>query len=356
MSDTATSMGLTEHAAASSRAELRAAVERAEAAEARNQKIMCPFCGSIETRDNDNWQRQMAMHVAECEKHPMRAAVATLCLAEAELSITRERAENAEAALGEIAKASLLASTLPYLQKRVFEVVGKHATAGTDYVPRAELERVHAQAAAMRQLIEKFHYGHDPDKCAGPGKCRIAAAMSGDAGQPILDELNAYRHSFPTCEAHKPGTGARSGCLVCALIERDGLIEQLDEAMASPALIAMDTQHVGGFVSSLNLTETAEQIVGRAIAELERLRKEVNDWKQRAGKLVRFVADDLRNAASALVEVQKPLNEAMLPLLEENTRLRDWQRRAVNYIRNRKPYLPLSDADAVHKLLEELPK
>jgi hypothetical protein len=56
-----------------------------------------------------------------------------------------------------------------------------------------------------------------------------------------------------------------------ALIEQDMFFERLDKAMASPETIAQHTKDVGGFVSSLNLTETAEQIVDRAIEKLKQL-------------------------------------------------------------------------------------
>jgi hypothetical protein len=50
-----------------------------------------------------------------------------------------------------------------------------------------------------------------------------------------------------------------------ACMEYDALIAKLDEAMASPEQIKTDTEMVGGFVSSLHLTETPNQIVERAI-------------------------------------------------------------------------------------------
>lgn len=53
-----------------------------------------------------------------------------------------------------------------------------------------------------------------------------------------------------------------------ALKHQAGLFQKLDEAMATPERIETDTRLVGGFVSSLDLTETADQIVDRAIAIL----------------------------------------------------------------------------------------
>ena len=54
-----------------------------------------------------------------------------------------------------------------------------------------------------------------------------------------------------------------------ALKEHNRLFEKLDEAMASPDRISRDTAMVGGFVSYLDITETAEEIVNRAIAILK---------------------------------------------------------------------------------------
>lgn len=46
-------------------------------------------------------------------------------------------------------------------------------------------------------------------------------------------------------------------------------IEELDEAMADPERIYQDTELVGGFVSSLDLTKTAEEIIDRAIRAIK---------------------------------------------------------------------------------------
>lgn len=56
-------------------------------------------------------------------------------------------------------------------------------------------------------------------------------------------------------------------------IKRDFLIEQLDEAMASAEQIAEDTALVGGFVSGLDLVETDEQIINRAIKIIKSVQK-----------------------------------------------------------------------------------
>jgi hypothetical protein len=62
-------------------------------------------------------------------------------------------------------------------------------------------------------------------------------------------------------------------CAVCllqkGLKDNDRLFEKLDEAMASPERIAQDTAAVGGFVSGLDMTYTAEEIVNRAVIHLE---------------------------------------------------------------------------------------
>lgn len=63
----------------------------------------------------------------------------------------------------------------------------------------------------------------------------------------------------------------------CAYLEKcfreyDLLISHLDKAMAPQEIIDKHTKEVGGFVSSLNLTESAEQIVNRAIGLIKRLK------------------------------------------------------------------------------------
>lgn len=61
---------------------------------------------------------------------------------------------------------------------------------------------------------------------------------------------------------------SREQQLIEALRHADHLLERLDEAMAAPERIAADKRLVGSFVSSLNLTETADEIVERAIRRL----------------------------------------------------------------------------------------
>ena len=65
------------------------------------------------------------------------------------------------------------------------------------------------------------------------------------------------------------------GTLKKALSDHDELFMKLDEAMASPEQIAEDTKLVGGFVSSLYMFETEEQIVNRAITHIQRHRKQM---------------------------------------------------------------------------------
>lgn len=58
---------------------------------------------------------------------------------------------------------------------------------------------------------------------------------------------------------------ARNELMKEALKENARLFERLDKAMASPERIADDTRLVGGFVSGLDLTYTAEEIIDKAI-------------------------------------------------------------------------------------------
>ena len=50
-------------------------------------------------------------------------------------------------------------------------------------------------------------------------------------------------------------------------------IARLDEAMATPERIEEDIRLVGGFASSIDLTETAEDIVERAIQRFNDLKE-----------------------------------------------------------------------------------
>lgn len=54
--------------------------------------------------------------------------------------------------------------------------------------------------------------------------------------------------------------------------EYDTAIEKLDKAMTHPDRIAQDICLVGGFVSTLNLTETGTDIVNRAIEVIRNLK------------------------------------------------------------------------------------
>lgn len=49
-------------------------------------------------------------------------------------------------------------------------------------------------------------------------------------------------------------------------------IERLDEALASPELIAQHTADVGGFMSGVDIVYTAEDVVERAITTLNALK------------------------------------------------------------------------------------
>jgi len=57
--------------------------------------------------------------------------------------------------------------------------------------------------------------------------------------------------------------------LKAVLCNFDRLAERLDEATAPPSRVAQDTAAVGGYVSGINLTETAEEILERTITHLQ---------------------------------------------------------------------------------------
>ncbi|KKM21618.1 hypothetical protein LCGC14_1633530 [marine sediment metagenome] len=77
--------------------------------------------------------------------------------------------------------------------------------------------------------------------------------------------------------------------------EQNRLFEKLDEAMATPSQIAFDKENVGGFVSSLDLTETAEEIVNRAVAALDQRKMDgkihvlIAKWEYELGEMERKI-------------------------------------------------------------------
>lgn len=67
----------------------------------------------------------------------------------------------------------------------------------------------------------------------------------------------------------EPLSPQRETKLLEALHEYDILLEQLDEALASPEEIERDTKAVGGYVSGLNLTYGANTVLKKAIERLK---------------------------------------------------------------------------------------
>lgn len=91
-------------------------------------------------------------------------------------------------------------------------------------------------------------------------KYAIAASLGGDKEMlSLVDELDRE------LSVAQLQTNAR---MKQGLIEAATLFESLDRALASPERIAADEKVVGGFVSSLNLVETAEEIVTRTLDAL----------------------------------------------------------------------------------------
>ena len=52
--------------------------------------------------------------------------------------------------------------------------------------------------------------------------------------QRLERELAAYQKAAPLCDKHKPSDGARSGCVVCGLIELSSALSQIDYLCGEP--------------------------------------------------------------------------------------------------------------------------
>jgi hypothetical protein len=92
-------------------------------------------------------------------------------------------------------------------------------------------------------MSEQCRHGDDPQSCISCEMLNQRPSKQQPPAQPV----------------------SREGELLSALHQFDVLLEQLDEAMASPEEIERDTKAVGGFVSGLNLTYGAETILKKAI-------------------------------------------------------------------------------------------
>lgn len=113
----------------------------------------------------------------------------------------------------------------------------------------------------------------------------LSEAMGMTAGSPesfkLTDRVSVMCNiAMQLAYEHGRKTHLKVNQLKKAIMEQDKLFEKLDEAMASPERIKKDTVHVGGFVSLLNLTETADEIVDRACGRI----KALNDVTERLSK------------------------------------------------------------------------
>ena len=70
-------------------------------------------------------------------------------------------------------------------------------------------------------------------------------------------QLEQYKKSAPLCEKHQPTGGARAMCLVCACIELDTAIDEIDYQLGEP-----NEYHVGDYVVSKN----TDSVIARAKA------------------------------------------------------------------------------------------
>lgn len=119
----------------------------------------------------------------------------------------------------------------------------------------AERDALAAQLAALP---------HGPGRSPGQTMADLTALVA-----HLRDgRSDALVERAETAEKQLADAKANTERLRTALREQGRLFERIDEALATPERIERDRQTVGGFVSGLNLTETAEQIVRRALAQL----------------------------------------------------------------------------------------
>src|SRR5687767_11914839 len=98
----------------------------------------------------------------------------------------------------------------------------------------------------------------------------MSSKTCSDCGGPYGECIDLRGGFLPerVCRNKKDPRDQRIKELLSAVLGFEVAIEKLDEALASPEQISEDTRIVGGFVSSLNLVETEDQIVDRAIKRL----------------------------------------------------------------------------------------
>jgi len=140
----------------------------------------------------------------------------------------------------------------------------------------------------------------------------VERAMRGECGHS--DEVHCS--CYPVLKKAIESLNAEIDRLRKGWIARDFLLTRLDEAMASPERITEDTAIVGGFVSGLDLTETDEQIIGRAIKLLGE-RAEVEAEVERCEETITAITegqhlllDRARKAESAL-SIEQEVSAAM---------------------------------------------
>ena len=80
--------------------------------------------------------------------------------------------------------------------------------------------------------------------------------------------LDGYKRSAPLCEKHQPTGGARAMCLVCACIELDTAIDEIDYQLGEP-----NEYHVGDYVVSKN----TDSVIARAKAIKAQLEQAQSD-------------------------------------------------------------------------------
>jgi hypothetical protein len=70
-----------------------------------------------------------------------------------------------------------------------------------------------------------------------------------------LEQLAAYKKSFPTCDRHAPSGGTRAGCLICALEKLSAALSRIDYACGEP-----NDMQVSGYDVHCNEDAVVEQV------------------------------------------------------------------------------------------------
>lgn len=138
-------------------------------------------------------------------------------------------------------------------------------------------------------------------------KTRLIAELEEEKRQHAID--------WDQCEdARRDALWAMSEVerLLQALKENDALFERLDKALASAKRVAQDTEAVGGFVSGLNITKTADDIVEEAEAHLNEVRHRAQDWEAKYLRVANAIASSSLGPSDLVAKVREMRAEAQM--------------------------------------------